>query len=400
VGLQDISASNINEAIAEFDQLGREEFLSKYQFGSARSCYLTKDGRSYDSKAIVGAAHAFAMPDLGVLAAADFSGGHATVQVLLERLGFEVVADTMEASQGVGGLGSSKRPNAVFGSVTGVSTGTEFPSRRTLYDSGVHRALQSGIVGGQTTGAESIVVSGGYGDDEDFGTEIIYTGQGGNDPSSGEQVADQVFELGNRALAVNADEGISVRVIRGAGGDPAFSPTSGYRYDGLFSVDSYWRALSPSGYQICRYRLIAQSSYPIAAPPGPLPDGTLSPARIETTTQRIVRNSAVSSAVKALHHHRCQVCDIVVRTPSGPYAEGAHIRPLGRPHDGPDSPGNILCLCPTDHVRFDRGSIWIDERLIVQDRISRTVLGPLRTANKHEINMTEIAYHRNLWSAL
>lgn len=40
-------------------------------------------------------------------------------------------------------------------------------------------------------GADAIVVSGGYEDDNDDGDEIIYTGQGGNDPDSGKQVADQ-----------------------------------------------------------------------------------------------------------------------------------------------------------------------------------------------------------------
>ena len=53
--------------------------------------------------------------------------------------------------------------------------------------------------------------------------------------------------------------------------------------------------------------------------------------------------------------------------PTGRYAEGAHIRPLGYPHDGPDVLGNVLCLCPNDHVRFDYGAIWLDDRLYVVD---------------------------------
>lgn len=38
-------------------------------------------------------------------------------------------------------------------------------------------------------GAAAIVMSGGYEDDYDIGTEILYTGEGGNDPSTGKQVA-------------------------------------------------------------------------------------------------------------------------------------------------------------------------------------------------------------------
>ena len=37
----------------------------------------------------------------------------------------------------------------------------------------------------------SIVLSGDYVDDEDMGDVIIYTGEGGRDPNTGRQVADQ-----------------------------------------------------------------------------------------------------------------------------------------------------------------------------------------------------------------
>jgi hypothetical protein len=35
--------------------------------------------------------------------------------------------------------------------------------------------------------------------------------------------------------------------------------------------------------------------------------------------------------------------------------EAAHIRPLGAPHNGPDTLDNTLCLCPNHHVLFDHG---------------------------------------------
>jgi len=49
----------------------------------------------------------------------------------------------------------------------------------------------------------SIVLSGGYVDDEDMGDVIIYTGEGGRDSNTGRQIADQQLALGNRALAEN-----------------------------------------------------------------------------------------------------------------------------------------------------------------------------------------------------
>ncbi len=117
---------------------------------------------------------------------------------------------------------------------SGVREGTVFPSYRELFDSGVHRHTVKGIVGGGEQGAESIVLSGGYEDDRDEGALIIYTGEGGQD-SSKRQVADQTFTGGNRALALNRDVGLPVRVIRGFKlKDSAFRPTHGYRYDGLY----------------------------------------------------------------------------------------------------------------------------------------------------------------------
>jgi hypothetical protein len=46
-----------------------------------------------------------------------------------------------------------------------------------------------------------------------------------------------------------------------------------------------------------------------------------------------------------------------------PYAEAAHIRPLGAPHDGPDSYENLICLCPNHHTLFDIGGFTIADDL-------------------------------------
>jgi putative restriction endonuclease len=56
-----------------------------------------------------------------------------------------------------------------FESVIEIDVGAEFSSRSELYDAGVHKALLAGIVGQQASGAESIVLSGRYEDDEDYG---------------------------------------------------------------------------------------------------------------------------------------------------------------------------------------------------------------------------------------
>jgi putative restriction endonuclease len=101
-----------------------------------------------------------------------------------------------------------------IGEIPGVQLGASFASRRELYDAGVHRALQTGIVGSASNGAESIVLSGGYVDDQDLGDEIIYTGRGGRDPQSRRQIADQAFGGQNQALVTSCLQGLPVRVVR------------------------------------------------------------------------------------------------------------------------------------------------------------------------------------------
>jgi putative restriction endonuclease len=106
-----------------------------------------------------------------------------------------------------------------------------------------------------------------------------------------------------------------------------------------------------------------------------------------------VRNTAVTQRVKELHGHRCQICGEFLETPAGRYAETAHIRPLGRPHDGPDTASNGLCLSPNDHVRFDFGVIVMESDLSIRSP-DGTVVGALLVVSEHEIDQAHLAYHR------
>jgi putative restriction endonuclease len=128
-----------------------------------------------------------------------------------------------------------------FGHIPGVAVGAVFATRAALAQAGVHAPLQHGVSGAGGEGADPIVVSGGYEDDEDYGDLIVYTGAGGRDPQTGEQVADQDFTAQNLALVTSEAEGLPVRVTRGAAGDPSYAPAFGYRYDGLFRVEESWR---------------------------------------------------------------------------------------------------------------------------------------------------------------
>ena len=67
----------------------------------------------------------------------------------------------------------------IFGHIPGIQEGQTFANRIELSLARVHPPTQAGISGSQNEGADSIVLSGGYEDDKDFGDVVIYTGHGG-----------------------------------------------------------------------------------------------------------------------------------------------------------------------------------------------------------------------------
>lgn len=92
-----------------------------------------------------------------------------------------------------------------------------------------------------------------------------------------------------------------------------------------------------------------------------------------------------------MYNHECQVCGTILEIESIRYAEGAHIKPLGRPHNGEDKLDNILCLCPNDHILFDRGAFTISDTF---DLIGDKVDGKLKVSSKHPISTKNLKYHR------
>lgn len=294
-----------------------------------------------------------------------------------------------------------------FGDIPGIDPGAHFDDRHALRAAGLHLPLQAGISGSGYEGADSIVLSGGYEDDEDLGDVIIYTGHGGNHPISKTQEANQQLQRGNLALARNCAEGLPVRVIRGSRHRSPWSPPVGYEYAGLYRVESFWSEVGKSGYLIWRYRL---ERIPPGSPVRPgrgvreerpgydAEDDDDGPApRQPLMVQRIIRVSALAAEVKRLYGSHCQVCGERVDTIAGPYAEAAHIRPLGAPHDGPDVLANLLCLCPNHHVMYDYGGIVIDATGRVIYVANGAIMGLLRVHPEHGIDPKHLAYHRYLF---
>ena len=78
----------MRQAAAEYDQLGQDEFLALHGFGRARAYLLIVDGKSYDSKAILGVA--FGLATGRPMGSDEFSGGAYGAAAVLRALGFEV----------------------------------------------------------------------------------------------------------------------------------------------------------------------------------------------------------------------------------------------------------------------------------------------------------------------
>ena len=105
------------------------------------------------------------------------------------------------------------------------------------------------------------------------------------------------------------------------------------------------------------------------------------PSRIELTTLRIVRDTALAGRIKELHEFRCQLCgESICLLDERRYAEAHHIQPLGSPHDGPDVAENIIVLCPNHHVMCDYGAITLE-------------LASIRSHHGHAIGREYIEYH-------
>lgn len=85
------------------------------------------------------------------------------------------------------------------------------------------------------------------------------------------------------------------------------------------------------------------------------------PERVLQETYRILRDTSLARMVKESYQYRCQICGQTLKLSDGSlYAEAHHIIPLGKPHNGLDIRGNIICVCPNDHVLLDYGAIKLD----------------------------------------
>ncbi|MEO3972529.1 HNH endonuclease [Streptomyces sp. CAU 1734] len=119
-------------------------------------------------------------------------------------------------------------------------------------------------------------------------------------------------------------------------------------------------------------------------------------ARRVAHLSRTIRDTALVARVKRMHENSCQVCGLRLPTRTGTYSEAAHVRGLGRPHNGPDEAANLLVLCPNHHVQFDTLAIYIDMADTVRSTVDDSPVSELRTHPDHLISTAHLRYHRAL----
>ncbi|MDP9864798.1 MULTISPECIES: caspase, EACC1-associated type [Streptosporangium] len=280
-----------------------------------------------------------------------------------------------------------------YGPIPGVTPGALFPNRHALHNAKIHRPLQAGICGTAARGgAESIVVSGGYNDDEDYGNTIIYTGHGGRDPNTGEQIKDQSpTDSGNAALIKSVITGLPVRVVRGSGGNKKFSPASGYSYDGLFAVTDYWAKPGTDGPAILQFRLEKLIDHDVHSRIDL--NRKLHPGRWELVAPGSYADRSLATEVKQIYDYACQICGVILEAPGGlKFAATVHIRGLEMPHSGPDVKENMLCLCSNHRDLFKYGAITIEDDFRVIDQTDGEIITNLTL--KHKVDLGYIRYHR------
>lgn len=125
--------------------------------------------------------------------------------------------------------------------------------------------------------------------------------------------------------------------------------------------------------------------------------------RYQTLVDRRYRDAKKVDEIKALYGDRCQLCgDRLARGDGTGYSEAHHLRPLGRPHEGPDILENMIILCPNHHADFDNGVIMIDRETmrLIHPYDSEVNGRQITMKEDHELAAESIQYHNNVISEL
>lgn len=217
MSLADLTADAVRQAIAEFDRVGRDTFLSTYGFGQARGYFLVHNGQPYDSKAIAGVAHQY-LPGRIALKSDEFSGGDNAAAGRLRELGFDI-----------------KGPDEQLANVPTFEPGGIYNRVRHIHD--VYGGQRQGGISTPKAAPLIFLFTGETGDQygyhdgpRDDGT-FAYTGEG--------QVGDMAFVRGNLAIRDHISDGRDLLLFA------KLSQPGLYRFVGQFACDDFEYKTAP-----------------------------------------------------------------------------------------------------------------------------------------------------------
>ena len=350
--VSDLTRNSVLQALAEFDELGRDAFLDRYKFGKARGYFVVNNGRRYDSKAIAGAAHAYTSDGAKTLKASDFSGGEKTVAARLRELGFTVTEPVDRVEEPlpfeVGNVYHRQRDiHEVYGGQErgGIATPDGVP----------YVFLFTGETGEQY----------GYSDGWRPDGIFAYTGEG--------QHGDMEFVRGNRAIRDHLTDGRDLLLFE------ATKTKGTYRFRGCFGCAGWETQKAPDKDGISRDAIVFHL-VPISEIETETAEPPESPDKDRTKTLEELRLSALaatkapqvppkdsrrayfkrSAAVKfyvlaraAGHCKSCGKPAPFLRKDGRPYLEPHHILRLA--DEGPDHPRWVGAVCPSCHREIHHG---------------------------------------------
>lgn len=142
----------------------------------------------------------------------------------------------------------------------GLSIGDWWPMQICALRDGAHGARISGIAGGKSNGAFSIVVSGQYeGLDADRGNALFYSGSQAlenRDPDV------PIISMYTEAMRLALQLRRSLRVLRCSRSSSRYSPSKGIRYDGLYTIAGEETKQNAHGGAYIRFQLVRDSNQP------------------------------------------------------------------------------------------------------------------------------------------
>lgn len=224
----------------------------------------------------------------------------------------------------------------------------------------------------------------GYEDEfEDDGT-FHYTGEG--------QVGDQTMDRGNKAVKQHRQDGRELHVFE-KDTDGLVTYLGQYVY-----VRDYPKTLpdrNNEDRQAIKFELRPVEEVEVETEIA-LPEGSQNPKRKRTTSTSPERNGKLVRDLKRLYNDTCQLCgDRRLQGDDIGYSYVHHIKPLGKPHSGPDVPENVIVLCPNHHDDFDNGMLTIDpETLDIIYEYEIELTGETVTEKRgHDLKPEYLAYH-------